>query len=236
MSYYDFKDPMNAQAWDAGNQGRNPSRAEQLDMLLTIIADHYQPDKTILDLGIGTGLVEEMLFQRIPQAQLVGVDASAAMLELAHKRLQPYSDQYTALIHDFTEIDALQLPPRDYQIVFSVQTLHHLTDEQMLVAYQFIYNRLQAGGLFLLLDRIAVEQGNLYSVYQSLWARQDTLNQSQVHDAEGMTFAEHQRIVAERGDLPIGLESHLTLLKQAGFEAACLHLQTNRALLVGRKS
>jgi len=235
MSYHDFKDPAAAQSWDADTKINNPSRPEQLDIMLTIIADHYQPDKTILDLGMGTGLVEEMLFKRMPQARVIGVDASPAMFELAHKRLQPYASQYITLIHDFTEINALQLPPRDYQIVFSVQTLHHLTVEQMLVAYQFIYNTLETGGLFLLLDRIAVEQGGLYSVYQSLWKRFGKLYQSQVHNVEGETFADHQRVVAENGDMPIGLERHLQLLKQVGFEAACLHLQTNRALLVGRK-
>jgi SAM-dependent methyltransferase len=236
MSYKDFQDPAAAQSWDADTRINNPSRPEQLDMLLTIIADHYQAGKTILDLGMGTGLVEELLFQRIPHAQVVGVDASPAMLELAHKRLQPYASQYTALIHYFTDINTLQLPQRDYQIVFSVQTLHHLTDPQVLVAYQYIYNTLESGGLFLLLDRIAVEQDGLYSVYQSLWARQDRMYQSTVKDAEGATFADHQHIVAGRGDLPLGLERTLDLLKQTGFETACLHLQTNRALLVGRKN
>ncbi|MBI1277972.1 MAG: methyltransferase domain-containing protein [Anaerolineaceae bacterium] len=236
MPYQDFKNPATAQSWDAGNQGRNPSRSEQLDMLLSIIADHYQPGKTMLDLGIGTGLVEEMLFKRIPQAQLVGVDASSAMLELAHNRLQPYASQYTTLIHDLSAIDSLRLPSHPYQVIFSVQTLHHLTDTQMKAAYHFIYNTLESGGLFILLDRIAVKQGNLFSVYQSLWARQDALYQTNVHSWEGETFADHQRIVAERGDLPMSLERHLQLLKQAGFETACLHLQTNRALLVGKKS
>ncbi len=235
MSYQDFKNPATAQSWDADNRGRNPSRSEQLDMLLTIIADHYQTRKTILDLGMGTGLVEEMLFERLPKARIVGVDASSAMLELAHKRLKPHARQYTALIHDFTEITSLQLPAHEYQIVFSVQTLHHLNDEQMLVAYQFIHNTLEAGGLFILLDRIAVEQKRLFSVYQSLWARQDALYDSKVHDWEGTIFADHQRIVAERGDQPMGLKRHLQLLKKAGFEAACVHLQTNRALIVGRK-
>ncbi len=235
MTYQDFKNPDVAQAWDADNRSLNPSRSEQLDMLLTVIADHYQAGKTILDLGMGTGLVEAMLFQRVPQAQVVGVDGSAAMLELAHERLQPHASQYTALIHDFSDIATLQLPPSAYQIVFSVQTLHHLTDLQMGEAYRFIYDTLDAGGLFLLLDRIAVVQGGLYDVYRSLWARQDALHQSKVHGAEGATFAEHQAVVAGRGDLPLGLERHLELLKQAGFEAACMHLQTNRALLVGRR-
>lgn len=235
MSYQDFQDPTVAQAWDADNHSRNPSRSEQLDMMLTIIADHYQAGKSILDLGMGTGLVEAMVFQRVPQAQVVGVDASAAMLALAHQRLQSHASQYTALIHDFTDIATLKLPTHAYQIVFSVQTLHHLTDPQLLTAYQFIYDTLEAGGLFLLLDRIALDQGGLFDVYQSLWARQDRVYQSQVHNAEGTTFAEHQAVVAGRGDLPTSLERHLELLKQVGFEAACLHLQTNRALLVGRK-
>lgn len=235
MPYQDFKDPTTAQIWDADTRSHNPSRPEQLDMLLTIIADHYQSGKTILDLGIGTGLVEDLLFQRVPTAQVIGVDASTAMLELAHHRLQPYASQYTALIHDLASITTLQLPPRDYQIVFSVQTLHHLTDSQMQVAYPFIYNTLQSGGLFLLLDRIAIEQGSLYSVYQSLWTRQDTLQGSHMLEWEGLTFADHQRIEPERGDIPLTLERHLTLLKQTGFDAACFNLQTNRALIAGRK-
>ena len=235
MSYKDYQDPSVAQTWDANTRTYNPSRPEQLDILLTIIADHYQSGKTILDMGIGTGLVEEMLFQRMPQAQLIGVDASSAMLELAHKRLHPFVSQYTALIHDFTDIATLHLPLREYQIVFSVQTLHHLTDPQMLLAYQFIYDTLESGGLFLLLDRIKVEQSSLYSVYQSMWKRQDALYQSAVHATEGATFADHQRRVADEGDLPIGLERHFQLFKQVGFETACVHLQTNRALLVGRK-
>src|SRR5689334_1711977 len=97
-----FKDPAVAQSWDSENVTRNPSRPEQLDMLLAIIADYYQPSKTILDFGLGTGLVEEMLFQRIPQSKVVGVDGSPAMLEIAHKRLQPYTNQYTTLVHDLT--------------------------------------------------------------------------------------------------------------------------------------
>ncbi len=236
MPYQDFKDPTTAQIWDADTRSHNPSRPEQLDMLLTIIADHYQSGKTILDLGMGTGLVEDLLFQRIPQAQVIGVDASTAMLELAHKRLQPYANQYTSFIHDLAAITTLQLPPSEYQIVFSVQTLHHLTDSQMQVAYQFIYNTLESGGLFLLLDRMAIEKGSLYSIYQSLWTRQDTLQGSHLHEWEGLTFADHQRIEPERGDIPLTLERHLTLLKQSGFDAACFNLQTNRALIVGRKA
>jgi ubiquinone/menaquinone biosynthesis C-methylase UbiE len=236
MPFQDFKNQQIAQQWDADTISYNPSRPEQLDMLLTIIADEYQPGNTVLDLGIGSGLIEEMLFTRVPQAQLVGVDASAAMIALADERLSAFSGQYVTLQHDFTKIVSLKLPERTYQIVFSVQTLHHLTDEQMTVAYGYIHDLLEKGGLFLLLDRIAVDKAGLFSVYQSLWHRQDSLQGSKVSSSEGQTFDEHQHIVAERGDMPMNLERHLELLKQAGFQAACVHLQTNRALIAARKS
>ncbi|MBL8118268.1 MAG: class I SAM-dependent methyltransferase [Anaerolineae bacterium] len=235
MPYQDFKDPATAQAWDADNRSYNPARMEQLDMLITLIAAAYQPGKAILDLGIGTGLVEELLFHRVPEAFVVGVDASPAMLARAQQRLQPYAAQYVAVEHDLTAINSLQLPGHAYAFVFSVQTLHHLTDEQMQTAYRFIYDTLEPGGLFLLLDRIAVEKAGLYDCYQHLWARQDRLHDSHVAVNEGATFSDHQRIVAERGDLPLILERHLQLLTAAGFEAACLNLQTNRALVAGRK-
>jgi tRNA (cmo5U34)-methyltransferase len=235
MPFQDFKNERTAQQWDTDTLSYNPSRPEQLDMLLTLIEDEYQTGKTILDLGIGSGLVEEMLFQRIPAAQVVGVDASSAMMTLAHERLKPYAGQYTTLEHDFTKIESLQLPSRAYQFIFSVQTLHHLTGEQMRHVYDWIYGTLDEHGLFLLLDRIAVNKPGLYRCYQSLWNRQDRLQTSKVSSSEGQTFEDHTRIVRERGDLPMGLEKHLQLLHEVGFEAACLHMQTNRALLAARK-
>src|SRR6185436_12838252 len=101
MTFQDFKDPHIAQQWDADSLTNNPSRPEQLDMLLTLVEAEYQPGKTILDLGIGTGLIEEMFFHRIPAAQVVGVDASAAMMGRAHERLNAFSAQYVTLEHDF---------------------------------------------------------------------------------------------------------------------------------------
>ncbi|MBZ0282786.1 MAG: class I SAM-dependent methyltransferase [Anaerolineae bacterium] len=230
-----FQDKNTAISWDKDTVSANPSRPEQLDMLITLIEDGYQPGKTILDLGFGTGLVEEQIFRRIPAVQIVGVDASQAMMELAHPRLEAFKDQYVTVQHDLSQIAGLQLPERNYQFIFSVQTLHHLTDSQMQTAYGFIFSMLEAGGLFLLLDRIAVEKAALYDCYQSLWRRQDRVYGSQVAQGEGANFPEHQEIVRTRGDIPMGLERHLELLKQAGFEAACLHLQTNRALFAARK-
>jgi tRNA (cmo5U34)-methyltransferase len=62
-------------------------RTEQLDLLLSLIAEHYVPGSTILDRDSGSGLVEEQLFRRLPEALVGGLDYSPAMMAMAEKRL-----------------------------------------------------------------------------------------------------------------------------------------------------
>ena len=64
----------------------------------------------------------------------------------------------------------------------------------------------------------------------------DGLYGSVVVSHEGGSFSEHQQIVRDRGDSPVLLEDHLTMLRAGGFESECLHLHGNRALMIGRKS
>jgi hypothetical protein len=73
----------------------------------------------------------------------------------------------------------------------------------------------------------------LFSAYRSAWDRLNRLHGASIR--EGDTFQEHARKVATRGDLPASLEQHLKWLREAGFEAACLHLHANRALFCARK-
>lgn len=235
MSRQNWNDPARAKQWDKQATRHNPLRLEQLDLLLTLIEESFQPDQWLLDLGIGSGQVEKQLFDRIPEARIVGVDNSNEMLKLAHERLRPYVNQYEIHVGDIARLDQLALPDYRYQTVFSVQALHHIPPEKMKQVYSAVYDRLQPGGLFLLLDRIKVPSHSLWPLYRTLWQRQDRLYQSQVAVHEGETFLAHQTIVAERGDYPITLDEHLAWLNEAGFNATCLHLHGNRALFAARK-
>ncbi len=235
MPIQDWKDAAHAAGWDAQGDKTNPTRQEQLDILLSVMADAYQPGKWTLDLGFGSGLVEKMIFDRIPQANVVGVDSSREMMALAAERLTPYVERYQAVEHDLAQIESLILPEHPYQFAISIQALHHLTPDEMQTAYRFIYSVLEPGGLFLLVDRMRVETPGLWSAVQSVWARQDRVYESMIKDREGANFAEHEQIVRGRGDLPMGPEQHLSWMRDAGFEAAILHLHGNRALIAGRK-
>ena len=222
-----------AQSWTANPIATNPLRAEHLDILLSLLEAEYRPGKAIIDIGIGSGLVEELIFQRIPDAFVVGVDGSEPMLELARQRLAPYGGRYEAVKHDLTKIDSLQLPPRDYQVAISVQTLCNLADEHKLEVFKFLYRVLEPGGLFILLDRMGIDTPGLFGCYKTMWQRLNRIHGSRI--SEGETFEEHKQIMLDTGGLTATPEQHLQMMREAGFEAAVLYVHTNRALFAARK-
>jgi SAM-dependent methyltransferase len=230
----DWSDPEIARRWSADNTSHNPTRLEQLDILLSVLADEYTPGTAVLDIGMGAGHVEEMLFQRIPGAFVVGTDFSEPMLEIARARLTPYANRYEIVRQDLTRASDAQVPAYEYSIAFSVQVIHNVPHVHKKEAFAFIYAALIPGGLFLLQDRIRVGTPTLFNAYGSVWDRLDRL--AGTRHREGNTFEEHERSVSTRGDQPATLEEHLGWLREAGFaEVACLHLHGNRALLAARK-
>ena len=75
-----WSDPTFAAEWDQVDSRGHPTRGEQLDILTSIIADSYKVGTYILDIGCGSGQVEELILSKCAEAKIVGVDSSAAML------------------------------------------------------------------------------------------------------------------------------------------------------------
>lgn len=217
--------------WDQTSLQGNPTRTEQLDILISLIADIYREGKTILDMGIGSGLVEEQLFTRIAGVEVIGVDASPAMLDLAKQRLTVFTDRCTLIQHDFAEITKLILPARLYQVVISVQALHHLPHQEQRAVIQFVADLLPSNGVFLLMDRIALDADHFADLYRSMWKRLERVSTVKSGWSEDYFF---QRL-SQKNDHVASLEEQLTWLREAGLSATCLHLHLNRALVVAVK-
>ena len=98
----DWKDPALAQQWDADHLRLNPARAAHLALLMEMVGGF--DSGPILDLGCGSGLVAQMLLDRLPAASIFGVDASPAMLDLARRRLAPYGDRALLMEGDLTDL------------------------------------------------------------------------------------------------------------------------------------
>ena len=221
--------PSQTSTWDSDPLSGNPLRGEQVDLLLSLIADHYIPGSTILDIGSGSGLVEEQLFQRLPEASVVGVDYSPAMIAMAAKRLAGRDKQFITVQHDLCNIQAAKLPERDYRIAFSVQTIHNLPPESQRNVMSWVHKVLSNHGFFFFLDRIAVSGADSFSCYLSVWKRQERIYSSSID--EGRSFLEHQQYLAEQGDSPLTLQENLKVLAGSGFQASALDVRGNRALI-----
>ena len=222
-----------ARRWDATAHQGNPTRAEQLDVLLSLLEDESRPGTTILDLGSGSGLLEETIFGRLQGVRVVGVDGSPAMTSLARERLRDHEGRFVALEHDLRDLSSLELPDGDYGVAVSVQTLHNLPVAAQGRVVAFVRDALADGGLFLNLDRILVDAPGLYGCYRSLWRRLEKIHDDRI--AAASTHEVYSRGWATKDEHPTVLEENLLRLREAGFEAACLHLHGDRALFAARK-
>src|SRR3981081_323749 len=215
--------------WDSDPISGNPVRSEQVDLLLTLVADHYIPGSTILDIGSGSGLVEEQLFRRLPEALVVGIDYSPALMAMAEKRLADKEKQFVTVRHDLRNIENAKLPERNYQVAFSVQAIHNLPCQTQRKIMSWVYKVLSTPGFFFFMDKIAIPGAELFSCHQLVWKEQNAAYSALID--EGRSFADHQRYLEQEGDSPLTLQENLKVLGESGFLASALDVRGNRALI-----
>jgi trans-aconitate 2-methyltransferase len=107
--------------WDPGQYLRFAD--ERLRPALDLIARITHPGaRRVVDLGCGTGSALPLLRERFPGAQLVGVDASAAMLEKARA---------AGVAIERVEISSWS-PPEPVDVIFSNAALHWIAGHAQL--------------------------------------------------------------------------------------------------------
>jgi SAM-dependent methyltransferase len=221
---HDWSDPGFAAEWEAVADQGNPVRREQLDLLLALLRA-LRP-ATVLDLGVGSGLVAELVLEALPEAELIGLDSSPAMLALARERLGRFEARATLLEADLETVSVADCLDRPVGAVISVQTLHNLDPAAHRRVLSSTGGAVAPGAWFVIADRYAVPP-ELFGAFEVIWER--------LGADEGGSVDEHAEKLRVQGDQPVALESELRWLDESGFEASCLHCLGNRAVLVGRR-
>jgi trans-aconitate 2-methyltransferase len=113
--------------WDAGTYDRTsgPQQAWASDVLGRL--DGIASDATVLDVGCGTGRVTEALLELVPGGRVLAIDASAEMVELAHRRLGERAQVWRQDVLDL-DLDA------EVDLVVSTAALHWVPDHDRMWA------------------------------------------------------------------------------------------------------
>ncbi|MCU4297512.1 class I SAM-dependent methyltransferase [Brevibacterium permense] len=103
---------------------------------------------SILDLGIGSGLTAQRVLEALPEAKLLGVDASSEMLAAAEATLDPDRTQL--------QLGRLEepLPQGPFDLVMSMLAVHHLDGPGKAGLFARIAGVLDPGGRFVLGDLV----------------------------------------------------------------------------------
>ena len=86
-------------------------------------------NETVLDVGCGTGRLTALLADRLPRGRVLALDRDPGMIEQARRHLAPFGDRVELLVGD-----AVALPARGVDAVFSTATFHWVTDHDALFA------------------------------------------------------------------------------------------------------
>ena len=221
---HDWKDPGFASEWEATADQMNPVREEQLELLIALL--RAQGPATVLDLGVGSGLVAELVLDALPEAELIGLDSSEAMLALARERLARFGGRATLLEADLSDVVLADRLDRLLDAVISVQTLHNLEPAAHRRALASTAQAVASGGLLVNADRYAASPELLHD-FRVVWER--------VGAEEGTSWDEHVEKLRAQGDQPVSLATELRWLDESGFDAAPLQCLGNRAVVVGRR-
>lgn len=157
--------------------------------------------RTLLDLGIGTGLELEAIFARFPAMRVTGLDIADKMLDKLREKYP--GRRLTLRVEDYLTAD---LGRERYDAALSVMTLHHHTHDVKRALYRRIRDCLRPGGVYIESDYILTGDG--------------------AQEQEEALFAAYRRLKREQGiadgvachfDTPCTLENEMRLIREAGF-------------------
>lgn len=168
----------------------------------------------ILDLGCGTGLELEGVFQRAPNAQITAVDLSPGMLAELERKYSSRLGQIELIQGSYLDLD---LPGERFDFVISVMSLHHLLPEIKLALYGSIFTTLKIGGSY-------IEGDYLVSEPKMLELR-ERYHQWLAHSPHSDPGEYHL-------DIPLTVSLQQELLKTAGFADSRVIWQQDEAAVI----
>lgn len=138
-------------------RGGVPYAADQIEMLLRVVAARPTPVRRFIDLGCGSGVLARAVLARYPEAQVVLVDFSEPMLAEARAALSQHWPTPIFELGDLADPSwtaALRSQAR-FDLIVSSYAIHHLQHARKQSLYKEVFDLLEPDGFFLNVEHVA---------------------------------------------------------------------------------
>lgn len=209
--------------------GGHPTRAEQLEILVTAADAVLEAGDSLLDLGCGTGYLAHLLFQRRDDVAFVGVDRKGESLEAARAR---FGDRARFVAGDLGDVGTIEIAGGPFKVIATALTFHDLDDTAKRSVIAWAAERLAPGGVFLLYDRLRLTAPATFPLQQAVWDRIERIHGRPMRTAA--SFAEYEADLSQ-SNRPARLDDYIRWFTELGLEHQILHLHGNVALIAAAK-
>ena len=214
------------QRWDAQQETYLPDREERFEVLVDLVEIVGGTSPRVLDVACGPGSLGARVLARLPESEVVGVDADPVLLALARATVP---DRLTLVDADLRDPGWVKrIPAGPYDAIVSTTALHWLREPDLRQLYRACAGLLRPGGLLANGDHI--ESPGLLELARELDRRRAARHVGHAEDWAGWwgavrEDAELRAAVAERDrrgfDHPerseTSREVHESALRAAGF-------------------
>lgn len=151
-------------------------------------------DAKILDIGCGTGLATEVIWEKYPKSEITGLDYSENMLDLYKKRF-PKLD---IVIGDFNKADnfsffnsrkKFEFLDREFDLIMSTGAISEYGEINKVI--QFVYNLLKYNGVFI---NIGIKKNVMGLITGRLWYYKPTGKKKFISVCNSAGFSEIHNI------------------------------------------
>ena len=191
---------------------------------ISLISKIRNDFNSILDLGAGTGLLTKYLFEKFPNANFTLVDVSEQMLEIARQRFLNMNN-FKFVISDYSK----ELPSKQFDLIASALSIHHLANNSKSDLYYNIYNNLSDNGCFINLDQFNASSDLMNDYYNKWWY--DYIRQSKISQKEQDLWLQRRELDRENT-----ISESMIFLKQLGFKhVECIYIYMKFGVILAIK-
>lgn len=224
----------------AGVRGGIPYAADQIAIMLRIVAAGGRPVARFLDLGSGDGTLAAAVLSRYPDAEAVLVDFSEPMMEAARRRLDGARTRHRFVLADFGRPDwsGAVAGWAPFDLVVSGFAIHHQPDDGKRAVYRAVFDLLAPGAFFINVEHVRPATPWLEQVADELMI--DSIHAYHERTGTGKSREQVARDHVHRPDKAANIlapvENQCDRLREIGFaDVDCYFKVLELAVFGGRK-